>query len=35
VTIEDDFLHIDLNPAHTQGMEKAKVLAVHGGGFVR
>jgi hypothetical protein len=28
-------LHIDLNPAHTQGMEKAKVLAVHGGGFVR
>jgi len=28
-------LHVDLNPAHSQGMEKAKVLAVHGGGFVR
>ena len=35
VAVEDDFLHINFYPAHPQGMKKTKVLAVHGGGFVR
>jgi len=29
MAVEDDLLHVDLDPAHTQAVGKAKVLSFH------